>query len=141
MKENAGVKPVESSCPDKQQILVDTMRDLLEKAIDNNNLHHKMEQHAKAISDHGERICKLEGDGFLLTENVDRVLKHLEDSAITPEEQNRLIKYLDAYESGKQKAQKYYMLASGVIILAMVAGFPAGDILKAVAKKILIALV
>jgi hypothetical protein len=117
------------------------MRELLKTAIDNNDLRHEMARHASTLSEHGEKILKLEGDGFLLTENVDRVLKHLEDSAITPEEQKRLIKYLDAYESGKQKAQKYYMLASGVIILAMVAGFPAGDILKAVAKKILIALV
>lgn len=141
MQDNAGVKSVANSCPDRQQEFVDTMRELLKTAIDNNDLRHEMARHASTISDHSERICKLEGDGFLLTENVDRVLKHLEDSAITPEEQKRLIKYLDAYESGKQKAQKYYMLASGVIILAMVAGFPAGDILKAVAKKILIALV
>lgn len=137
MKENAGVKSVESSCPDRQQEFVDTMRELLKTAIDNNDLRHEMARHAMTITDHGERILKLEGDGFMLTENVDRVLKHLEESSITPEEQKRLIKYLDAYENGKQKAQKYYMIGSAVFIMALVAGFPAGEILKAIAKKLI----
>ena len=141
-KENAGVKALDNteSCPDRQREFVDTMKELLKTAIDNNDLRHEMAKHSNMITAHESRIVVLEVAGVTTTENIDKVLKHLE-SALSPEDQKRILGYLDKFQTGKDKLIKYWLYASTIIILAILAGFPMGDIMKALGKKAILLLI
>ena len=141
-KESAGVKSVESGdkCPDRQKEFVETMQELLRTAIDNNDLRHEMAKHSNMLTAHESRIVVLEVAGVNASENIDKVLKHFE-AALSPEDQARLLGYLDKFETGKDKLIKYWLIGSSVVILAMMAGFPMSEIMKAIAKKLITLLI
>lgn len=141
-KENAGVKVLEtpSNCPDRQKEFVETMQELLKTAIDNNDLRHEMAKHSNMLTAHESRIVVLEVAGVTTTENVDKVLKHLE-TALSAEDQARLLGYLDKFETGKEKFTKWYLIACTAVIIAIMAGFPMGEIMKAAGKKLILLMI
>lgn len=130
----------DASCPDSQIKFVSTLQDLLKNAIDNTELRRIIEQHARQLVSHDQRITFLENAEVSNTENVKKILLKVEGS-LSVDDQKQIALILKQYNEKKTKFLKWYIPISAVLIFVSFFGATAKEVLAAISKLIVKALI
>jgi hypothetical protein len=125
-----------SECVDRQLEFMQTMKSLIEIATDNNDLKHQIASHDQRLTAHDSRITVLEVSMADNSSDIKNILKHVENS-LSVDDQKKILAYLETYETTKQKAIKWWLVSSSVLLIAVLAGFPLKDIVAGIGKNLL----
>lgn len=136
MNTSGSVGEKTSECVDRQLEFMQTMKSLIEIATDNNDLKHQIASHDQRLTAHDSRITVLEVAMADNSKDIKDILKHVENS-LSVDDQKKILSYLDKYETTKEKAIKWWLISSSVLLVAVVAGFPLKDIIAAIGKNLL----
>lgn len=136
MNTSGSVGEKTSECVDRQLEFMQSMKTLIEIATDNNDLRHKVAAHDQRLIAHDSRITVVEVAMADNSADIKNILKHVENS-LSVDDQKKILSYLETYETTKQKAIKWWLVSSSVLLLAVLAGFPLKDIIAGIGKNLL----
>lgn len=135
-QENVGETSKGRDCTDKQEHFVKSMQEVIKIALDNNDIRHQLAAHDQRLTAHDSRITVVEVSITDNSADIKNILKHVENS-LSVDDQKKILSYLETYETTKQKAIKWWLVSSSVLLLAVLAGFPLKDIIAGIGKNLL----
>ena len=139
-RESADATQSGRGCVDKQEHFVKSIQEVLQLALDTNELRHRVSQHEHRLIAHDSRITVVEVSLVDNTADIKKILLHVENS-LTVADQKKLLNYLDTFETSKTKAIRYYIIGSMVVMSAVVLGLPIKDILHGLADVLIKAVI
>ena len=130
----------DETCTNKQVQFVESMQELLKIATDITDLRYKTEQHGRQLVSHDQRIVFLEDAEVNNTENVKKILLKVEGS-LSVDDQKQIALILKQYNEKKTKFLKWYIPISAILIFVSFFGATAKEVLAAISKLIVKALI